>query len=175
MAERPATPFSLLMVTQEYPPYVGGAEIHSQRLADSLFGRGHSVSVITLSAAGREAVGAPVLRVRRLGSGRARNVYFALATAWLLATRFRRYDAVHWTMPGLYATVGLPIAHWLGIKNVVMFAGSGNAQALRRNTLGPLFLWMMRRWAERMIVLNAAMIDELEQLGAARERIALFT
>lgn len=45
----------VMMVTQFYPPFIGGEERHVQNLATGLAQRGHRVSVVTLSGRGEPA------------------------------------------------------------------------------------------------------------------------
>ena len=155
--------------------------MHSQRLAVCMIRGGNEVAVITLCPKTgqkgrwtRDPLGVPLRLVRNLGEGRARDLYFALATMWLLLTCCRRYDAIHWTMTGLHATLGLPLAHWLGIRNVVMFAASGDLPRLRQSLPGLFFLWGMRRWVRRIIVLNQQMMEEVQQAGLPASRAVIF-
>jgi glycosyltransferase involved in cell wall biosynthesis len=167
-------------VTQLYPPEGGGAERHSQRLGVCLMREGDRVAVVTLCRAGqssgwvKDAFGVPLRLVRRLRPGRPRDLLFAAATVWLLLTELRRYNCIHWTMTGLQVTFGLPVAHWLGIRNVVMFAGSGDASVLQTSLTGRSLIWMMRLWADRIVVLNPAMVEEIELLGLPRTRAIMF-
>src|SRR5215469_5189896 len=60
----------ILMLSQFYPPIIGGEEIHVQNLSRALAARGHDVAVVTLWHAGmspfEEDQGARVYRVRAL-------------------------------------------------------------------------------------------------------------
>jgi len=56
----------VLLVSQFYPPVVGGIEIHVSTLASTLVERGHEVSVATL-APGPEGVGSDGVTVHRVG------------------------------------------------------------------------------------------------------------
>lgn len=63
----------ILMLTELYPPYIGGSEEHVRNLSRALVARGHEVSVATVAA--REARGVSDeegIRVHRLGSTTAR-------------------------------------------------------------------------------------------------------
>jgi L-malate glycosyltransferase len=171
----------ILIVTQVYPPEGGGAERHSQRMGQCLAGCGHHVTVLTLCHEGSQSgqwmldlSGLGLRMVRRLPAGKLRDIFFALATVCLLITEFRSYDCVHWTLAGLHATLGLPVAHMLGLRNIVMFGGSGEPSRLLQGTLGPVFLWMIRRRAKRIVILNPQMLDEIERLGIPRSRAVAF-
>jgi glycosyltransferase involved in cell wall biosynthesis len=171
----------ILIVTQVYPPEGGGAERHSQRMAQCLAGCGHHVTVLTLcperSQSGHwmlESSGVGLCMVRRLRAGKPRDLFFALATVCLLITEFRGYDCVHWTLAGLHATLGLPVARMLGLRNIVMFGGSGEPSRLLQGTLGPVFLRMIRRWAKRIVILNPQMLAEIERLRIPRSHAVAF-
>ena len=58
----------VLLVSQFYPPTIGGVEFHVQELARGLVGAGHAVSVATFAGAGdaghRTEGGVDVFRLR---------------------------------------------------------------------------------------------------------------
>lgn len=73
----------ILLATDHYPPYIGGAQIQSRLLAQELHRRGHDVAVATVAQTGLPAleddVGVPVHRLRQLrtlpGLMRSRHQY----------------------------------------------------------------------------------------------------
>ncbi len=153
--------------------------MHSRRLGLCLLRRGYRIAVLTLCPEGGRPgcwgadEGLPLRLVRRLPPGRWRNCFFAAETLRLLLTAFRNYGCIYWNMTGLHATVGLPVAHWLGIRNVVRFAGDGEIANLSADKVGPILIWMMRRWADRIVVLNPKMMADAEGIGLLKPRAVL--
>src|ERR1035438_6549514 len=152
MSEPPA----VLFVSTDYPPRPGGAERHTQRLAETLWLHGHRVRVLT-----RAARGAPPWR----------DVAFALWVAAELAILRPRYQIVQWVMTGWQVLVGMPVAAALGMKNILMLAGCGQARLLLEHPRGRMLLDILRRHADRIVVLNPAMRQELLDLGFPVERL----
>ncbi len=75
----------ILMLTQFYPPIIGGGAIHVQTLSKELASRGHHVVVITLRHEGQEACESDAgVRVYRIGSSLQR-------LPWLFKDRGRQY------------------------------------------------------------------------------------
>jgi glycosyltransferase involved in cell wall biosynthesis len=108
------------------------------------------------------------------GSERRRAVRFAVDVAIQLVVRRRSYQVVHWNMPGLQALAGIPVARALAKVNVMMFAGSGEAKSLQRSQRGRWLLYLLRRFADAIIVLNPEMRTELEALGFGVDRVHWF-
>ncbi len=160
-------PLSVCLITDSYPPVIGGSEVEAQRVCSALIKRGHRVQV--LCAGGppmpelREWIdpaGVPVRILTRRSSGVSRNIVFALEVAWAIWTGRKRYDVIYFLMQGLHLAAGLPIARLLGKPIVMKFGGSGVIPLMRRSRAGRLELEWLRRWAKRLMVLNEGMIDE---------------
>lgn len=84
------------------------------------------------------------------------------------------YQILHWTMPGLQALVGIPVAWALGMVNVMMFPGSGEARSLQRSSRGRWLLGILRKKADAIIILNPEMRKEVESLGFSPDRTHWF-
>lgn len=166
-ASAPARPVSLLLISDSYPPVVGGSEVEAQRVSSALIKRGHRVQVLCAGGPPMPAVrewidpaGVPVRILTRRSRGRAKDFVFALEVAWAIWSGRRRYDVVYFLMQGLHLAAGLPVAHWLGKPIVMKFGGSGVIPLMRRSRAGRIELGWLREWAARLMVLNEGMIEE---------------
>src|ERR1035438_9299593 len=168
---------SLLLVSHSYPPVLGGSEIEAQRVCAGLLRRGHSVTVL---CAGNKPMpqdsywidpaGVPV---RIFGKGLRpawRDWAFAMGVAWTLFRQRRRYQLVYFLMQGLHLAVGLPVAHYLRKSIVMKVSGSSIITLMGRSRAGRLELTCLRKWAQRVMVLNAGIAAEAEAAGLRREQ-----
>jgi len=173
----PVHPVSLLLISDTYPPVVGGSEIEAQRVASALIKRGHHVQVLCAGGPPMPAVrdwidpaGVPVRILTRRSRGRAKDFVFALEVAWAIWSGRQRYDVIYFLMQGLHLAAGLPVARSLGKPIVMKFGGSGVIPLMRSSRAGRVELDWLRRWAARLMVLNDAMIEEGIADGFAREQ-----
>jgi glycosyltransferase involved in cell wall biosynthesis len=174
----PAKHFSLLLISDSYPPVVGGSEVEAQRVASAMIKRGHRVQV--LCAGGppmpplREWVdpaGVPVRILTRSSRGFWKDMTFAIRVAWALWRDRNRYDVVYFLMQGLHLAAGLPVARALGKPIVMKFGGSGVIPLMRRSRAGRVELGWLRKWAARLMVLNEGMVEEALADGFPRQQI----
>ena len=163
----PIRPVSLLLISDSYPPVVGGSEVEAQRVASALIKRGHHVQVLCAGGPPMPALrdwidpaGVPVRILTRRSRGRVKDFVFAVEVAWAIWKGRKRYDVVYFLMQGLHLAAGLPVAHWLGKPIVMKFGGSGVIPLMRSSRAGRVELGWLRRWAARLMVLNEAMIEE---------------
>jgi glycosyltransferase involved in cell wall biosynthesis len=166
-------PPAILFVSTLYPPQPGGAERHTQRLAEALWRHGHRARVLTTPARGvpGDAGLAPVWRLPVPPSPPWRDVGFALwVTAQLVILR-PRYQIVQWVMTGLHVLIGMPVAAALGMKNILMLAGCGEGRRLLERPRGRKLLGILHRHADRIVILNPAMQQELLDLQFPAERL----
>ncbi len=173
----PMRPVSLLLISDTYPPVVGGSEVEAQRVASALIKRGHNVQVLCAGGPPMPAVrdwidpaGVPVRILTRRSRGRVKDLVFALEVAWAIWRGRKRYDVVYFLMQGLHLAAGLPVSHWLGKPIVMKFGGSGVIPLMRGSRAGRVELEWLRRWAARLMVLNDAMVDEGIADGFEREQ-----
>jgi glycosyltransferase involved in cell wall biosynthesis len=94
-----------------------------------------------------------------------RSYRYALGIAWRLFSRRKHYDVVYFLMSGLHLTTGLPAAHFAGKPILMKFSGSNLIRALSRSRLGRLEIWFLRKWSERIMVLNDGMREEAAEAG----------
>jgi glycosyltransferase involved in cell wall biosynthesis len=169
---------SLLLISYFYPPVVGGAEIHGQRLAAELVRQGHEVTV--LCSGGGPMPSAEQwfdpygVRIRSFGSRwspRWRGRALAAGVIWTLVRDRNKYQLAHYLLGGLQVLLGVPLGRFLGKPSLVMFGGSDDLRGLIECALGRLELWVIKRWADRIIVLNPLMIEEIAAVGVAAAKI----
>jgi glycosyltransferase involved in cell wall biosynthesis len=98
-------------------------------------------------------------------------VGFALWVAAQLVILRPRYRIVHWVLTGLQVGVGMPVAAALGMKNVLKLGGCGELRVLLDSPRGRKTLDVLHRHADRIVVLNPAMTQEVLSLGFPAERL----
>jgi glycosyltransferase involved in cell wall biosynthesis len=174
--ERPH--FSLILVCSTYPPVVGGSEVEAQRVCSALIGRGHRVTVATAGGAPMpllrtwtDPTGVPVRLFAARWSGVTKNVMFALSVAWLLVRERRNYQAVYFLMQGLHLAAGLPVARLLGTTILMKVGGSGVLPLMALSPTGRLELFWLRKWADRVLILNEGMRAEALAARLPAERL----
>lgn len=163
----PKKNFSILLISDSYPPVLGGSEVEAQRVSKALIQRGHRVQV--LCAGGppmpdvREWIdpeGVPVRILTRKSRGKKKDWVFAAEVAWALWRDRNRYQVVYFLMQGLHLAAGLPVARMLGKPIVMKFGGSGVIPLMRASRAGKIELNWLRDWASRLMVLNEGMMEE---------------
>ena len=171
----------VIAVSYVYPPVVGGAEIHTQRMCAGLRRLGMPALVITTHCQGMpsgaewdDEFGTPVHACTCSGSERQRSLALSFYVLRHLLFLKGPYQILHWTMPGLQALVGIPVAWALGMVNVMMFPGSGEARSLQRSSRGRWLLGILRKKADAIIILNPEMRKEVESLGFSPDRTHWF-
>jgi glycosyltransferase involved in cell wall biosynthesis len=174
----PAKPVSLLLISDSYPPVMGGSEVEAQRIAAAMIRRGHQVQVLCAGGPPMPAVrewvdpeGVPVRILTRRSRGRVKDVVFALGVAWAIWSGRKRYDVVYFLMQGLHVAAGLPVARWLGKPIVMKFSGSSIIPLMKLSRTGRIELEWLRQWAARLMVLNEGMIEEGIADGFLRQQL----
>lgn len=178
VASRTSEPLRVLLAIPDYPPVIGGAEVHVSRLAAALARRGHHVEVITTHAPPmpaqrhwRDPNGIDVTAVgHRLPKSMRPRAYVA-GVAARVAARRPRYDVVQLFLPGLHIASGLAVARLRGTASAVMFGSSLDVPLLRTLALGRLQLAAIRRWADAVVVLNEEMRHDFVASGIPDARI----
>ncbi|MGO9232283.1 MAG: glycosyltransferase family 4 protein [Bryobacteraceae bacterium] len=171
-------PISLLLISDSYPPVMGGSEVEAQRTSAELMRRGHRVLVLTSGGAPMppvrewvDPVGVPVRILTRNARGRWKDIQFAVRVAWSLWRERRHYQIVYFLMQGLHLAAGLPVARALGKPIVMKVGGSSVIPRMRRSRAGRVELGWLRRWAARLLILNDGMAQEAMAEGFAREQL----
>jgi glycosyltransferase involved in cell wall biosynthesis len=104
----------ILLATDHYPPFIGGAQRQAQLLAEGMVDRGHEVTVVTPWSGGLPRVdlehGVPVHRVKQLRT----------ALPWLVRDRRQRYQPPYpdpvtiWSVRRLIAAAPPDLIHTYG-------------------------------------------------------------
>ncbi len=170
--------FSLILVCSNYPPVVGGSEIEAQRVCSALIKRGHLVTVATTGGPPMppmrkwtDPTGVPVRLYAARRNGVLKNVMFAIGVAWLLIRERRNYQAVYFLMQGLHLAAGLPVAKMLGKTILMKVGGSGVLPAMARTPTGRLEIRWLRKWANRVMILNDGMRAEALAAGLPADKL----
>jgi glycosyltransferase involved in cell wall biosynthesis len=176
-ASRPG-PYRLIIISDTYPPVVGGAEMDAQRVSAGLIARGHQVRVICAGGGPMppqgpwvDGAGVPVEILTNSHASRWDHVRFALRVALTLWHRRREYDVAFFSMSGLHLATGLPVSRWLGKTILTKVHGSTVIPTMERSPLGRMELRWMARWASRVMVLNDEMVAEALAAGIPQSKI----
>jgi glycosyltransferase involved in cell wall biosynthesis len=171
-------PFSILLISDTYPPVVGGSEVEAQRVCGELIRRGHRAMVLTSGGPPMPPVAewvdpenVPVRILTRTARGRIKDLQFAAGVAWTLWRQRRNYQIVYFLMQGLHLAAALPVARALGKPIVMKFGGSGVIPMMRTVRMGRVELGWLRRWAFRLMVLNEGMMQEAIADGFPRQQM----
>lgn len=109
--------------------------------------------------------GVPVTILTKRSRHRLRDILFAVGVAAEIFRCRRTVDLVYFLMQGLHLALALPVCIVLGIPVVMKISGSGVIPMMQKSVLGRLELWLLRRWASRVMVLNAGMVAESVAAG----------
>jgi glycosyltransferase involved in cell wall biosynthesis len=165
-------PTSFLLISDSYPPVLGGSEIEAQRLCSAMMRRGHRALVLCSGGPPMPPVrewtdplGVPVRILTRRATGRWKDMLFACRVAWELWRERRNYEVAYFLMQGLQLVTGLPVARALGKPIVMKISGSSLFPIIERSRAGRLELRWLRKWAARLLVLNEGMKEEAKASG----------
>lgn len=167
------------LVCHSYPPVLGGSEIEAQRVASALNRRGHRVEVLCAGGPPMpdlrrwiDPAGVPVrLYGGRFRGGALRDYAYAGGVVGTLLREGRRFDIIYFLMSGLHLATALPVAHALGRPVIMKFSGSSTIRQLSNSSLGRLELALLRRWADRILLLNDGMAEEAAEARFAAARV----
>jgi glycosyltransferase involved in cell wall biosynthesis len=171
-------PVRVLLISDSYPPVLGGSEIEAQRVSAAMIRRGHQVRVLCaggppmpLQRDWIDPAGVPVTILTRRSRGRSKDLVFACEVAYAIWSRRQDYDVVYFLMQGLHLAVGLPIAHLLRKPIVMKIGGSNVIPAMRRSRAGRWELDRMQQWRVPVMVLNDGMVEEALTDGFVRDQL----
>ena len=114
--------------------------------------------------------GVPV-RMYGSGKGKLRDHVYALGVVWTILKHRRDFDLIYFLMPGLQVAYGVPLARMLGLSSVMKFSGSNDLSEAQRSTIGPFEIAALRKWSDKIMVLNDAMVEEAMAAGFPREQL----
>jgi len=172
------SPVSFLLISDSYPPVMGGSEVEAQRVCSAMLARGHRVLVLCAGGDPMPPVrdwvdpaGVPVRILTHAETGRWRDLTFALRVAWTIWRERHNYQIVYFLMQGLHLAFGLPVARAAGKPIVMKVAGSGVIPLMRSSRAGRLELHWLRKWAARLMILNEGMAEEAVANGFPRRQL----
>ncbi len=120
--------FSVLMISANFYPHIGGAERQALTLGTSLKNRGIEISVFTQEKKGlksfEEINGISVYRLRSFGPGLLNSLSFMISLSWNLIFSARSYDIFH---VHLASSPALVAAFWGKILRKPVFIKLGAA------------------------------------------------
>ena len=117
---------------------------------------------------GRDWVDSCGVPVRMFGESwpeRYRGYVFALGVGWTLWAERKNYQVAYFLMQGIHLLTGLLIARLLGKAIVMKFSGSSLVAVMASSMTGRLSLFLLRKWADRILILNSGMLEECRQVG----------
>ena len=171
-------PVSVLLICHSYPPVLGGSEIEAQRVCSALIQRGHHIRVVCAGGEPMPTVrdwvdpkGVPVRIYAGRWKGAMKDIVFALRVAGTLIRERKKYEIVYFLMQGLHLATGLPTARLLRKPIVMKISGSGVVPFMSKSTLGRLELAWLRKWAQRVMILNEGMRQEAINHGLSPEQL----
>lgn len=172
------SPVSFLLISDSYPPVVGGSEVEAQRVCSAMLARGHRALVLCAGGDPMPPVrdwvdpaGVPVRILTHTETGRWRDLTFALRVAWTIWRERHNYQIVYFLMQGLHLAFGLPVARMTRKPIVMKVAGSGVIPLMRSSRAGRLELHWLRKWAARLMILNDGMAEEAVANGFPRSQL----
>lgn len=168
----------LLLLTPQYPPTFGGAELQAQRLARALDSRGIHVTILTQSVPG-EAVseedrGIHIVRaLAGLRLGPLWGLTYMLSSRRWLRRLASDWDIVQNQQVGLHSWVSVRIARELRRPAVLRFACSGQGgdlAVMKMRRFGPLMIRGLRD-ADGFIALTSEGASEIVRHGLPAARV----
>jgi glycosyltransferase involved in cell wall biosynthesis len=74
-------------------------------------------------------------------------------------------------MAGVQVAYGVPLARALGIPSVMKFSGSNDLRDALHSSIGPMEIAGIRKWCEKTMILNEAMVEEAVNAGFDRSQL----
>jgi glycosyltransferase involved in cell wall biosynthesis len=111
--------------------------------------------------------------VRMYGSGNRKidDHVYALGVVRTIWKHRHDFDLIYFLMPGLQVAYGVPVARMLGLSSVMKFSGSNDLSEARKAAIGPFEIAALRKWSDKIMVLNDAMVEEAMEAGFPREQL----
>ncbi len=170
---------SYLLICSSYPPVLGGSEVEAQRVSEALIARGYRALVVTVGGPpmppGGDYVDPHGVPVRQFGESvpvRFRQHAYALGVAWTLWRERHNYEVAYFLMQGLQLLFGLPVARMLGKPIVMKFSCSSLVDVMTASWTGRTVLGFLRKWANRILVLNEGMREECRAAQLPLDRVS---
>ncbi len=174
----------ILLLTQRFPPALGGVETHVWHLAEALTKRGDEVEVLTTDLrtdTPLERLGDddgefpyPVHRVRAIKAAVLPHALGNVSPSMIYRVLSGRWDVVHGHAYGYFPTFAASLGGLLDRSALVITPHSDPGRpSLEKRAFDHLVPLVTLRQAHRVIALTGLEADHLESLGVPRERIAV--
>ena len=105
------------------------------------------------------------------GPGRVNDHRYGAGVVWTLMRGRRKYDVIYFLMAGVQVAYGVPLARALGIPSVMKFSGSNDLRDALHSAIGPMEVAAIRKWCEKTMILNDAMVTEAVNAGFHRDQL----
>jgi glycosyltransferase involved in cell wall biosynthesis len=168
----------IVMLINEFTPISGGTEKQAERLAAFMAKEGKKVWVITRRFSGLAAkedyLGFTIIRPPSFGPGKLKTISFVLGTLAHLWRLRKQYQVLHAHMLFGAAFSALLTGKLLKKATLVKLGSSGPTGEIavsRRSSRGRVRLALLRRWADKVIVLDEKMSAEAIAVGIPPEKI----
>ena len=168
----------IVMLINEFTPISGGTEKQAERLAAFMAKNGKKVWVITRRfpglAAKEEYQGFTIIRPPSFGPGKLKTFSFVLGSLWHLWQLRKEYEILHAHMLFGAAFSALLTGKLLKKGTLVKLGSSGETGEIavsRRSSRGRVRLALLRRWADRVVVLDKKMYVEAVSVGIPAKKI----
>ncbi len=167
-----------MLINTFYPLPPGGAERQAELLSAYLSRKNIEVTVITrhVSPSPRYETrdGYHIVRVPQFGPGKIKTLTFTIGAILAIISKRRSFDVLHAHLVHSPAFAAIIAGKLIGKKTIVMFGSSGLGSHLSESKTSPrtfVRMTVLKRWADRFIVLAEAMQNELLLDGYVREHI----
>jgi len=176
-SRKPGEGVSVVMLSANFHPHLGGAEKQALELSKGLMALGVKVSVATRRMPGlppyEEVEGVPVFRLTACGSGMANSVSFLCSSFFFLLKKRAEYGVIHVHIASSHALAACAAAWLTGKKVAVKFAASrdfGDVSTSLSTLAGRVKLKALGLFRPTALVIN----PEIEQeMRAASLRIPM--
>jgi glycosyltransferase involved in cell wall biosynthesis len=169
---------SILMISPQFRPLVGGYERAAERLSGALVKLGNGVTVITdrrvASWPSHELVeGVVINRLPCIYRPHLHMLSSLLAFAWFLLWQGRRFDVWHVHQYGLHAALALALGKLLQRPVVLKLTNSGEQGLSRTLAQGccPQLLAYLHRQVDAVVALTRETAAEAETFGISDGRV----
>jgi glycosyltransferase involved in cell wall biosynthesis len=167
-----------MLINTFYPLPPGGAERQADLLSAYLTRQGINVTVITRHVSPlpryESKDGYQIIRVPQFGPGKMKTFTFTIGAILTIISRRKSFDILHAHLVHAPAFAAVVAGKLIGKRVIVMFGSSGAGSHLGESkaSIRPFVrMTILKRWADRFIVLAEAMQKELLLDGYAQDRI----
>lgn len=161
-----------------YPLPAGGGERQAEHLSAYLTRQNIQVTVLTKHAPNlkrhERKDGYDIIRIPGYGPGKIKIFTFVLGAIWAMLFKIKAFDILHAHLVYAPAFAAIIAGKILGKKTIVLFRSSGKGSDLatsHKSLRGIFRMALLKRWADRFIVLTQDMQDEVISAGYKSDRV----